>query len=375
MPDPRKHFFSPSLVHRLAGDVARVHPAFPRDLFLADALATLEARELLDRSRHIARALAKHLPRGYPAAVDVLIRSLGPEHATDELLGTGMDRFYYLPHVQFVAEHGLEHFDLSLDAQRELTKRFSAEFSIRAFIARDPERTFAAFERWAFDRDAHVRRLVSEGTRLRLPWAARVAWLDRNPERIVALLELVKDDPTTLVRRSVANNLNDLGKSHPELLRATCVRWLEGAGAERRKLIAHALRSALRRGEAGAHSLLGYGSRASVVVEEVRIAPTNVPIGERVAVTFTLRSTARSAQSLSVDLVVHFVKASGMARPKVFKVKRLELAPHASAELRTTVSLAVHSTRKPRPGRHAIEIRVNGVAFPAGSFEVTVARP
>jgi 3-methyladenine DNA glycosylase AlkC len=141
-----------------------------------------------------------------------------PEHATDELVGAGMAPFLYLPHVLFVAQHGLGHFELSMRAQYELTKRFSAEGSIRPYIARDPERTFAVLREWARDSNPHVRRLVSEGTRLRLPWAMRVAWLDRNPQRVLELLELLKDDPTTLVRRSVANNLNDLGKVQPTLL-------------------------------------------------------------------------------------------------------------------------------------------------------------
>jgi 3-methyladenine DNA glycosylase AlkC len=157
----------------------------------------------------------------------VLLSSLGTEHATDELLGAGMAPFFYLPHVLFVAERGLDHFDLSMRAQGDLTKRFSAESSMRPFIARDPERTFAVLGRWVGDGSAHVRRLVPECRRLRLPWAPRVAWLDAHPERVVELLERLKDDPSTLVRRSVANNLNDLGKAHPELLARTCAAWLE----------------------------------------------------------------------------------------------------------------------------------------------------
>jgi hypothetical protein len=129
----------------------------------------------------------------------VLLRSLGPEHASDEpsdeQAGSGMAPFYYLPHTLFVAEHGLDHFELSLRAQYELTKRFTAEFSIRPYIARDPERTFAQLERWARDENPQVRRLASEGTRLRLPWASRVAWLDANPRRVLELLELLKGDP------------------------------------------------------------------------------------------------------------------------------------------------------------------------------------
>lgn len=207
MADALKTFFSPALVRRLAADLARVHPRFPARSFVRQASLGLEALELLDRGRHIAAALAKHLPPSYPEAIEVLLRSLGPGHATDELIGAGMSPFFYLPHVLFVAERGLDHFDLSMRAQYELTQRFSAESSMRAYLERDPERTLTFLRRWTTDPSAHVRRLVSECTRLRLPWAARVPWLDAHPKRVIELLERLKDDPTTLVRRSVANNL------------------------------------------------------------------------------------------------------------------------------------------------------------------------
>jgi 3-methyladenine DNA glycosylase AlkC len=369
-----KHFFSPALVRRLADDLRRVHPAFPHRAFVTAACKGLAALELLDRGKLIAQALARHLPAAYPEAIEVLLASLGPEHASDELLGVGMAPFFYLPHVTFVATHGLGHFDVSMRAQYELTKRFSAEASIRPYIERDPDRTLAVLRRWTEDRNAHVRRLASEGTRLRLPWAPRVAWLDANPERVLALLELLKDDPSTMVRRSVANNLNDLGKLHPVLLMRTCARWLDGATVERRALIEHALRSAVKRGDAAALALLGYGGKAAVAIEGVRFEPARVAIGGRVAMTVGLRSTARQRQSLLVDVAVHFVKARGHAAPKVFKVKRVVLAPRARIELRTAFSLAVHTTRVPRAGRHAVDVVINGQATPAGAFQV-VARP
>ncbi len=111
MGEQLKSFFSPALVRRLAGDIARVHPAFPARRFVAQACAGLDALELLDRGRHIARALARHLPESYPDAIAVLLRSLGPEHACDELIGAGMAPFFYLPHTIFVSEHGLDHFE------------------------------------------------------------------------------------------------------------------------------------------------------------------------------------------------------------------------------------------------------------------------
>jgi 3-methyladenine DNA glycosylase AlkC len=368
-----KGFFSPALVRRLAADLVRVHPNFPERRFVKEACSGLAALELLDRGRHSARAIAAHLPPTYPEALTVLLRSLGPEHASDELLGAGMAPFFYFPHTVFVAERGLDHFDLSMRAQYELTKRFSAESSIRPYIDRYPERTLAVLREWTRDRSPHVRRLVSEGTRLRLPWAARVPWLDAHPERVVALLELLKDDPSTLVRRSVANNLNDLGKVRPDLLAATAAAWLETVSPERRALVEHALRSAVKRGDADALRLLGYGAKAAVSVEGVHFEPPRVQIGGRVAMKFTLRSRSHKPQAVLVDVAVHFVKARGAAA-KVFKIGRLELAPRAKVELRTTFSLAVHTTRVPRPGRHVVDVLLNGEARRAGSFQVTSRR-
>lgn len=371
MAEPLKSFFCPSLVQRLAADIVRVHPSFPAKRFTKDACAGLDGLELLDRGKQIARALAAHLPQDYPEAIDVLLRSLGPEHTTDELLGIGMAPFFYFPHTVFVAEQGLDHFDLSMRAQYELTKRFSAESSIRPYIAKYPEPTFRLLRKWAKDKNAHVRRLVSEGTRLRLPWASRVAWLDANPERVLELLDSLKDDPTTLVRRSVANNLNDLGKVHPSLLTRTCAAWLKDASAERRALIEHALRSAVKRGEADALRLLGFGKKASVSIERARFEPKRVAIGGRVSMSFVVRSKSRTPQDLLIDVAVHFVKARGNTAPKVFKLTRLTLPPRGESALSLSISLAVHTTRKPQPGVHAVDVVVNGKAQRVGSFQVT----
>lgn len=366
-----KAFFSPELVKRLAGELAAVEPSFPSKAFIADATRGLEELELLDRGRQIARAMGTHLPADYPRALDIILRSLGPEHEGDELLGLGMAPFFYYPHGVFVAERGLEHFDLSLDAQVELTKRFTSEATIRPYLVKEPERVFKKLNVWARDANPHVRRLVSEGTRFRLPWAMRVPWLDENPRRVIELLELLKDDPASLVRRSVANNLNDLGKLQPKLLVETAARWLKGASKERRALVEHALRSAIKRGEPGALKLLGFGAKPSVKVSAVSFSPKRVRIGEKLAVNFTLESTARSKQDLLVDLVVHFVTATAKTSRRVFKLERVTLnGAKTKAQFTTSVSMKVHTTRKPHPGKHRVEVLVNGVALPAGSFDV-----
>lgn len=372
MADALKTFFSAALVKRLGRSLAAVHPSFPERAFARDAAKGLEDLELLDRARQIMRAMHRHLPASYPEAIAIILRSLGAEHASDELEGAGMAPFFYLPHTMFVAAHGLEHFELSMQAQHELTRRFTCEFSIRAFLERYPDETLAFLRRWAHDESPHVRRLVSEGTRPRLPWAPRVRWIEKEPERVLPLLEALKDDPASVVRRSVANHLNDLSKSDPDRAAAIARRWLRGASPERRALVEHALRSAVKRGHRGALEALGFGERPRVVVSNATFSPARVAVGDRVRVAFDVAAArgATAPQSLVVDLVVHFVKARGTSSPKVFKIAKLNLAPKERAELGKNISLAVHTTRKPNPGRHHVDVLVNGERFELGAFDV-----
>lgn len=373
MAEPLKHFFSRALVERIGASLAKVHPRFPTAAFVRDACAGLEELELLARGRHIANAMHTHLPTRYVDAVDVIVRSLGPEHASDELEGVGMAPFFYLPHCIFVATHGLDAFDVSMNAQHELTRRFTCEFSIRPFLAHHPDATLAVLRKWVRDPNPHVRRLVSEGTRPRLPWAERVAWLEKEPQRVLPLLEALKDDPASVVRRSVANHLNDLSKSDPDLVCEVARRWLEGATDARRALVKHALRSAVKRGSPAALGLLGFGKTPRIAILDTSFAPKRVPIGGRTRVAFTIRGDAARPQALAVDLVVHFVKSKGQSSAKVFKVGSVTLGAGQTATFAKAISLAVHTTRVPYPGRHAVDALVNGQRYELGAFVVVAS--
>jgi 3-methyladenine DNA glycosylase AlkC len=257
-------------------------------------------------------------------------------------------------------------------AQYELTQRFTAEYSIRGFLERYPERTLDRLRDWAGDSNVHVRRLVSEGTRPRLPWAPRLRAFQDDPQPVLQLLELLKDDPGLYVRRSVANNLNDIGKDNPTALIETCRQWLSGATAERTWLIRHALRSAVKRGEPAALEVLGFVPATGVEVRDIHIAPAVASIGESVTFTVELGNEGSAAQQLLVDLRVHFVKANGRPSPKVFVLKELEVEPGGSARLTKTISLAQHTTRTHYPGKHRVEVVVNGRVIGSGAFDVVV---
>lgn len=255
-------------------------------------------------------------------------------------------------------------------AQYEITKRFSAEFCIRAFLVRHPERTLARLLDWARDESVHVRRLVSEGTRPRLPWAPRLRAFQQDPRPVIRLLELLKDDPERYVQRSVANNLNDISKDHPDLAVETCRRWLIGGALHRKWIVKHALRFLVKKGHRGALDTLGVGSRPDVTVGAVRLAPRGVKLGGELRFSFEVVSTGKRSQELLIDYVVHFVKANGATRPKVFKLRRIVLPPAARVELASAVSFADMTTRRHYPGRHRVDALINGVAHRLAEFEV-----
>lgn len=238
----------------LIHNISLVHPKFDCDAFRATATEGLKPLAILQRGNHLATALRAHLPQRYEDAVEILIRSLTPANTrTDEL---GLAVFFYLPHVSFVATYGLdaEHnggkdpFETSMRAQYELTRRFSAEFSMRPFLIRWQDRTLARLLEWTRDPDPHVRRLCSEGARPRLPWAMRIPAFIKDPCPVLPILETLKDDPDLYVRRSVANHLGDIAKDHPQLAFEICERWVEGASAERKWLIRHAVRHPAKKG-------------------------------------------------------------------------------------------------------------------------------
>jgi 3-methyladenine DNA glycosylase AlkC len=245
----------------LAQNISLVDPEFDRAGFRLAARDGLEPLGIMQRGPHIARALRRFLPNRFEAAARVLLASLTPPLAETE--GNGLGVFFYHPHTCFVAEYGLdpEHnggddpFEVSMEAQYELTKRFSAEFSIRPFLLQQQHRTLARLIRWTSDPDPHVRRLCSEGTRPRLPWAQRLPAFIRDPSPTLPILEALKDDPSLYVRRSVANHLGDIAKDHLEVVLATCDAWLHDASPEVRWVIRHALRHPAKTGHQAALDL------------------------------------------------------------------------------------------------------------------------
>ncbi len=368
MAEPLKDKYGASVPKKIAGMISAVHKAFPSDAFIKDALDGYDALALLDRGKNIASALERHLPKDFPKASKILLRSLGPK--LDDHHSFGMEPFIYMPHLYFIMRAGLEHFEESMLAQYEITQRFTAEFSVRAFIEKYPDACLQRLHDWTKDPSEHVRRLVSEGTRPRLPWASRLREFQRDPSPVIALLDKLKDDSSLYVRRSVANNLNDIGKDHPQILIDVCRRWLPDAPKERKWLINHALRSLVKAGNRDALALLGFGGAKGLTLQNGSISPKRAKIGEKIRICFDVKNESKKAQSVMVDFRVHYIKANGLARPKVFKLKAAELKAGETQRFEKSISLAEMTTRQHYTGKHVVDVLLNGQVFDLGAFQL-----
>lgn len=366
-----KDLINARLVRELADELSSADPTFDAAGFIARGVRGLNRLELIARAWHVAEAMHAFLPASFANAARVVVASLGPELATADEGAMGSLR--YLPHGCFLQKYGLGDFDAAMHAQYELTKRFTAEFSIRPFLVRYPEATYTRLQTWARDGNVHVRRLVSEGTRPRLPWAPRLRAFQQDPTPVLALLELLKDDPERYVQQSVANNLNDIAKDHPEVVIDVAGRWLVDASPARRWIVTHALRSLVKQGHRGALTALGASAAPEVEVTPAVLTPRRVSLEGALRFTFSVASKATKAQDLLVDYVVHFVKANGATRPKVFKLRRFELPAPGRVELSGVISFATMTTRRPYPGRHKLEAMINGVVYPLAEFDVRSA--
>ena len=362
----KDHLFNAESLSDLAVEFSARLPAFDAQCFQAEALAGFPERELLERLEWMADCLEPHLSPDFPEMAEQLEASMPPP--LDASLNDGdFGRFIYaLPGILAV-RHGLEeHRERALDLLYTATQRFSMEFYIRPFLTRWPDATLARLAIWARDENYHVRRLVSEGTRPRLPWAKAVAM---HPDQILPLLDVLHADSTRYVTRSVSNHLNDIAKKDPDLMMDWLEAWRVRGEQDRQELdwmTRHALRVLIKQGTPRALAMIGYDPKAKVDVD-VKVTTGPIHIGDVMGFDVTL--TAQAETPVLVDYVIWFAKSGGKTAPKVFKLKQAVLAPDLPLTMRKSHRFKADATTfQLYPGAHRLGVQVNGCVV----AEVTV---
>lgn len=366
----KDQLFNAERVTYLAGLFQDSHSAFNAEQFVRQVMERLPELELKQRIRHIAEVLRNFLSEDFRLAAGQIVAAL-PAPLDPSMTDDDFGDFIFAPLGEFVAHQGIsrKHLKLSLKTLRELTMRFSMEDPIRTFINRYPDETLAVLHRWSADENYHVRRLVSEGTRPRLPWSAR---LDVDPTFAMPLLDSLHADPTRYVTRSVANHLNDVSRSEPAVVLQTLRRWKREARQQKAELdwmTQHALRTLVKQGDSSAMQFLGFRTAPMINIDEFAVSPAVVRRGD--AIEWELKVTASRPERLLIDYVVEFMKANGRTSAKVFKAKQLQLKKGEQKIITKKHVLRANATTFTLyPGTHSVSVQINGGIVCHAEFEL-----
>lgn len=357
----KDHLFNKDKVVYLASLFKSADQSFKDKEFVAEVMKELPSLELKERIKLIARVLSSYLPTDYKKATALIVRSLPPPldpSKSDDDFGD----FIFAPLGEYVVINGheAERLQISLDTLRELTMRFSMEDSVRYFLRNFKAETLSVMAKWAQDDNYHVRRLVSEGTRPLLPWSGRVPLTSLET---LPLLNKLYTDKTRYVTRSVANHLNDIAKSDPDLVIKTLQTWQKQAKQDQAELLwmtKHALRTLVKRGHQEALALLGYsGGEVEMVNFNLADNKKEITFGQTLEIELELK--CRGEGDLLIDYIVHFKKKNGSLAPKVFKWKMIPGKVDIVLKLSKRHTLKADATTFTLyPGQHVIEVQING---------------
>lgn len=361
-----KDWFDQEMALLLSKQLKQAYPHFDGNAFLKQATNGLEHLEMNARVAQFSEALAAYLPENKENALKILTQSL-PDllPRTDEMtIG-----WLQWPVGKFIADYGLPHFETSMIAMIELTQRFTSEFAVRPFIEKMPERTISELVKLCDHPSPHVRRWCSEGTRPLLPWGKKLHALVKDPSPVWPILEALKDDPEKYVQKSVGNHLNDIAKHHPDLVVARCKTWMRSAGAERKWIIQRGLRTLIKDGHPEALELMGY-SAPKKIKATVKLSPKKITVGEATELRLTIANESKHSQKLLIDYAVIYIRKQQNTGRKVFKWTTTEIGAGEKVEFTKKHPMKKTTTRALYPGKHVVEVMVNGQILVSDSFEL-----
>lgn len=366
MAEALKDVYRLEFLQSLARKIKTVWREFQEEAFVGDAMGDdWESLELKQRMRRITLALGHRLPPRYEEALDILLT------AQEGCVG-----FPYLIFPDFVEVYGQadEHWDISIKALEVFTKGSSAEFAVRPFILRDPERMMRQMQLWSMHENEHVRRLASEGCRPRLPWAAALPMFKKDPAPIFPVLEPLKEDPSLYVRKSVANNLNDIAKDHPSLVLETARRW-KGRHPHTDWIVRRGCRTLIRNAVPEALALFGYAENGAgddlVSGGWIQVDKSAVPIGGTTKLAYEVRIREGEPATVRIEYAIDFVKSQGRVSRKKFLLSDKTVSGGANVTGERNHSWSDLSTRRHYPGLHRVALLVNGREVAHAELELT----
>ncbi len=355
MGEPLKDLYNEKLIASLCHALQSVYCEFDSSQFTTDIFnCEWDEKELKARMAHISVNLQRFLPQDFIESVNIL------KSVASNFVG-----FQYMFFPGFVELYGLDHYEESIEALAHFTEFSSSEFAVRPFIKKYPQRMMAQMEVWAKSKNHHIRRLASEGCRPRLPWAMSLPEFKNNPDAVLRVLEILKKDESEYVRKSVANNLNDISKDNPKTVIDLSRQWL-GVNNNTDKIIKHACRTLLKQGNVQVLSMFGYQEPSHLQISNFKVQK-QVSIGENLKFSVKLQTSRKSLGKLRIEYVLGFMKNNGKISGKVFMISESDFGDKEK-NITKKHPFKVISTRKYYPGDHYVAIIINGKELARKAF-------
>lgn len=349
-----KDIYSEDFYRAFGGQLKKVLPKFSPAKFIDQIFAEeWERKELKDRMRHTADVLHLHLPSDFRQAAPLL------DQLSTQLSGfrfaSGSLALMFLP--DYVERYGIEHYEAAVPLFEKITPITSCEFAVRPFLIRYPDSMLLQMIRWSSHPNHHVRRLASEGSRPRLPWAIALPAYKKDPRPVLPLLENLRNDPSEYVRRSVANHLNDIAKDNPAIVLEVARSW-KGQSAETDALIKHACRTLLKKGDPGILSLHGLDPQ-QLEVDGLKHR-RRLQMGESLEFSFTVLNKSKKPVLARLEYALYFLRQNGQYGKKVFKISEKTLPGGTEIEVSRSHAFRPITTRVYYTGIQRLSIVVNG---------------
>ncbi|MCL2873911.1 MAG: DNA alkylation repair protein [Defluviitaleaceae bacterium] len=363
MPDLLKNMYNYESLHKLALNIKSVYDPFQADKFVESIMdETWDNLELKARGRQISLSLGKFLPTSYKEAISIIDKVI-------TAYGNWLDGFFCMFFLDFIEVYGQDEkdWDISIAALERYTIHASAEFAVRPFIINHEERMMEQMYVWSKHENEDVRRLASEGCRPMLPWAVALPKYKADPAPILPILEQLKTDPAFYVRKSVANNLNDISKNHPDLVVSLAKKWY-GKNEHTDWIVKHGCRTLLKKGNRDVLAIFGFEDASSVEVYDFALDATSVSIGEDI--TFSFAILARQSTKIRLEYGIDYVKSNGKRNRKIFKISEISLKENQKNSYAKKHSFADVSVRKHYLGIHSVTLIINGMEQERLDFEL-----
>ncbi len=366
MAEPLKYMYNDRFFKQLTRHCADIIPGFNAAQFNANfSTPEWDGLELKQRVRHVANAMAAQLTGKYKQDIKVVTQLI--RHIQKEL--GDISTFQHIFLADYIEQYGIDYPVESMKAMEYATILSSCEFAIRPFIVKYPEQVMTQMLEWTKHKHASIRRLASEGCRPRLPWGMALVAFKKDPSTILPILEALKADPSEYVRKSVANNLNDIAKDNPDVVKDIIRRW-QGSSKETDWILKHGSRTMLKKADEHTLSLFGVSAVKTVQVKDLTVKNPSISIGSELNFSFMLTHKESKPTLLRVEYTIYYMKASRTPTRKIFKVTENTFEPNRSYPIARKQSFKDMTTRKHYPGLHQIAIVVNGVEYEKIDFAV-----